>query len=421
MTAPRGRAGGPGTSTGVPPAARGAVIVGLAVIVGIIGLQVLDDSSTSDGAAPATGVTTPTTGASETTLPAARPQGEVRVKVYNASGVDGQAQATTDKLKSLGWVTLTPGDFGSTRTGTVVQCRSGFESDATVLAVYGVGRGSTPATVEPYPAEPARERQRRRLPRHRGQGRVARAARATPVPLPPDLAALAPFVDAPRTAAFLVDYDGSLAPIVDDPAAARPLPAALQALARLVPLVGRAAVVSGRPAGFLVQHLPVDGLECVGLYGLERVVAGELHDRTWRGDLGPGDRRRRRRGGARASRPARRAQGPARGHDPLANRARAGGRGPGGRREPERASRDRRAAAGTDGGRAAPARARRQGHGHRSDRRRHAERGVRGRRRRRPAGIRRAHPAPRRGRARRAAFASGCGRPRHRRRSSTPT
>ena len=48
----------------------------------------------------------------------------------------------------------------------------------------------------------------------------------------------------------------------------------MDALARLVPLLGRVAVVSGRPAGFLTEHVPVDGLVHVGLYGLERVVDG---------------------------------------------------------------------------------------------------------------------------------------------------
>jgi len=95
------------------------------------------------------------------------------------------------------------------------------------------------------------------------------------VPLPPALAALEPLAaDAPR-AAVLVDFDGSLAPIVDDPAAARPLPAARAALAGLVPHLGLVAVVSGRPAQFLCDQFPVAGLVHVGLYGLERMVDGE--------------------------------------------------------------------------------------------------------------------------------------------------
>jgi trehalose 6-phosphate phosphatase len=88
--------------------------------------------------------------------------------------------------------------------------------------------------------------------------------------------ALEPLVAHARDAAVFLDYDGSLAPIVDDPAAARPLPAARDALARVVPLVGRAAVVSGRPVGFLAAALAIDGLEYAGVYGLERMVDGAV-------------------------------------------------------------------------------------------------------------------------------------------------
>ena len=69
---------------------------------------------------------------------------------------------------------------------------------------------------------------------------------------------------------MVVDFDGSLAPIVEDPAAARPLPAVLDVLGRLTPRFGRVAVVSGRPAAFLHQALPAEGLVLFGQYGLER-------------------------------------------------------------------------------------------------------------------------------------------------------
>jgi len=87
-------------------------------------------------------------------------------------------------------------------------------------------------------------------------------------------APLAPLVSRPDRSAVVVDYDGSLAPIVDDPAHAVPLPAARDALASLVPLLGRVAVVSGRPARFLADVLRIDGLACVGLYGMERLEDG---------------------------------------------------------------------------------------------------------------------------------------------------
>ncbi len=86
-------------------------------------------------------------------------------------------------------------------------------------------------------------------------------------PLPGPLRALV--ADAGRVFVGL-DYDGSLAPIVADPAAARMAPAARDALAALVPLVGRVAVVSGRPAAFLAEHVGVDGVTYAGIYGLER-------------------------------------------------------------------------------------------------------------------------------------------------------
>ena len=90
MTAPRGErpARSPGASGGV----RGAVVIGLAVILGIVGLQILDDSG--DGGSSSATVTTiaarrPAAGPRPTL--ALRGNNEVRVKVYNASGVQGVA------------------------------------------------------------------------------------------------------------------------------------------------------------------------------------------------------------------------------------------------------------------------------------------------------------------------------------------
>jgi len=87
---------------------------------------------------------------------------------------------------------------------------------------------------------------------------------------------IAPLVDAPAAAAFITDYDGTLAPIVEDPTQARPLPAALDALRELVPHLAVVAVVSGRPARFLRDHVPIAGLERIGVYGLERIVGDEV-------------------------------------------------------------------------------------------------------------------------------------------------
>ncbi len=79
----------------------------------------------------------------------------------------------------------------------------------------------------------------------------------------------------PRRTALLLDFDGSLSAIVERAPDARPLPDAPAVLARLTAHFGRVAIVSGRPIGFLAEHLPVDGLTYVGLYGMEESVDGE--------------------------------------------------------------------------------------------------------------------------------------------------
>lgn len=89
--------------------------------------------------------------------------------------------------------------------------------------------------------------------------------------------AVALLVADPTRTAIVSDFDGTLAPIVDDPLDSRPLPGAAQALADLGSRFGLVAVVSGRPAAFLAHHLRVPGSSSsprlVGLYGLESVGA----------------------------------------------------------------------------------------------------------------------------------------------------
>ncbi|HXH55940.1 trehalose-phosphatase [Iamia sp.] len=80
------------------------------------------------------------------------------------------------------------------------------------------------------------------------------------------------------SAAILTDFDGTLAPIVADPAAAVPGPGAVEvllALAEVAPVVG---VISGRPVEVLVRHLSDERLHLAGLYGLERREHGEVAD-----------------------------------------------------------------------------------------------------------------------------------------------
>ncbi len=84
---------------------------------------------------------------------------------------------------------------------------------------------------------------------------------------------LAPLSAQPRCSAVITDFDGTLAPIVEDPARAVPLPGVREVLARLSAGVALVWVVSGRPVAFLVDRLGPD-LCLSGLYGLERWLDG---------------------------------------------------------------------------------------------------------------------------------------------------
>lgn len=89
---------------------------------------------------------------------------------------------------------------------------------------------------------------------------------------PPLDVLLAPFLAAPQQAGILTDFDGTLAPIVDEPASAHPLAEAVDVLHRLAARYGRVAVVSGRPAAFLAARLRLTDasrLVAAGLYGME--------------------------------------------------------------------------------------------------------------------------------------------------------
>lgn len=79
----------------------------------------------------------------------------------------------------------------------------------------------------------------------------------------------------PRAAGLLCDYDGTLAPVVEERDRAVPLPGVADQLARLSQRFAVVGVVSGRPLAYLRANLgPVAGLSLFGLYGLERSAGG---------------------------------------------------------------------------------------------------------------------------------------------------
>jgi trehalose 6-phosphate phosphatase len=79
-------------------------------------------------------------------------------------------------------------------------------------------------------------------------------------------------------AAVLTDFDGTLSPIVDDPAAAVAGPGAVEVLGALAERAALVGVVSGRPVDVLARHVPDERIQLSGLYGMERRVAGAVVD-----------------------------------------------------------------------------------------------------------------------------------------------
>ena len=92
-------------------------------------------------------------------------------------------------------------------------------------------------------------------------------------------AGLATLLGDPGGALVGLDFDGTLAPIVPDPDAARGHPQVPGVLTRLATSGMRVAVVTGRPAALAVEYgdlSGVPGLQVLGHYGVERWRAGQV-------------------------------------------------------------------------------------------------------------------------------------------------
>jgi trehalose 6-phosphate phosphatase len=92
-------------------------------------------------------------------------------------------------------------------------------------------------------------------------------------------AALASLLTEPADALVALDFDGTLAPIVDRPELAVSHPDAPAALGALCAKVATVAIITGRPAADAVRlggFADIAGLVVLGHYGLERWSAGRL-------------------------------------------------------------------------------------------------------------------------------------------------
>lgn len=79
-----------------------------------------------------------------------------------------------------------------------------------------------------------------------------------------------------QIAAICLDFDGSLAPIVDDPNKATPLQGTAELLGHLATRFPVVALISGRPADYLAKHAGAPGVRYLGLYGLQEIRDGQV-------------------------------------------------------------------------------------------------------------------------------------------------
>jgi LytR cell envelope-related transcriptional attenuator len=137
---PAGRAPSGGNSAG----ARGAILLAVAAVLGILLLQAFDtDSGTSvstgttlpGGNGSANGATVPTSPVATPTTRPGRAPSEVVVLVANGTGVRGLGTQNADVLKAAGYNTLTAVDATKALDATQVQFAEGYEPDARAIAL----------------------------------------------------------------------------------------------------------------------------------------------------------------------------------------------------------------------------------------------------------------------------------------------
>jgi trehalose 6-phosphate phosphatase len=88
--------------------------------------------------------------------------------------------------------------------------------------------------------------------------------------------AAAALAERAQDVALCLDFDGTLSPVVDDPQAARPLHGVVDELGPLVSRLAAVAIISGRPAPYLAEHVGVPGVRYLGLYGLQEMHEGRV-------------------------------------------------------------------------------------------------------------------------------------------------
>ncbi|MDP8937427.1 MAG: LytR C-terminal domain-containing protein [Actinomycetota bacterium] len=143
--------------------ARGALLLAVAVVLGVVLLNSFDRAPTTDVDAILDGRDTTTTVAEDpsVTAPAAtsttrasRAPADVTVLVANGTDIRGLAGATATALKGIGYNTLSPTDTSRPVEATKVLFSDGFEAEARAVATSlqlppTAVEASTPASPPP--------------------------------------------------------------------------------------------------------------------------------------------------------------------------------------------------------------------------------------------------------------------------------
>ncbi|HUP70020.1 MAG TPA: LytR C-terminal domain-containing protein [Acidimicrobiales bacterium] len=147
-----------GRSSGMA-AGRGAALLAVAVVIGIVLLNAADDEPSRQvtaGDDVSTSTSSPETtsslpGTTSTTLAARAPK-EVKVLSANGTDVKGAARKATDALRAAGFNVLAPVDAGTSVTATTVYFAAGFEREAQAVASsLGLGVAAVKAMPTPPP------------------------------------------------------------------------------------------------------------------------------------------------------------------------------------------------------------------------------------------------------------------------------
>jgi hypothetical protein len=160
MNPPGGNSSGDVARGAGSAALKGALLIGVAVIIGILLLQTVDDNPTkaTKPTTPATKPKTTTTKPKTTTTTTAVaheviPPAELKVIVLNGGAATGDAATMSTKLKQAGYTNQADANnwSGHTQSGDTVLCKPGLGQEAVALSQQIPLQGST---VQDYPTPP---------------------------------------------------------------------------------------------------------------------------------------------------------------------------------------------------------------------------------------------------------------------------